>query len=95
MKGDRLGVSKQIKPAKIIDLGPRSLQKLGAMNNDRKALSPANSDVETIGVKQEFGTAWSFGTLGRGHGDYDDRGLLPLKFIHRADLCAFGQELSE
>jgi hypothetical protein len=78
MKGDGLGVSKQIEPAKIVDLGPRSFQKLGTVNNDRKALSPANRYVETIGVKQEFGTAWSFGALGGGHGNYDDRGLLPL-----------------
>src|SRR5260370_42133135 len=37
LKGDCLGLSKQIKPAKIIDLGPGTLQKLGAVNNDRKA----------------------------------------------------------
>jgi hypothetical protein len=49
MKGDGLGVSKQIQAAKIVDLGPRSFQKLGAVNNDRKALSPANSDVEDWG----------------------------------------------
>ena len=51
LKRDSLGVSKQIEPAKIVDLGPRSFQKLGAVNNDRKTLGSANSDVKTIGVK--------------------------------------------
>jgi hypothetical protein len=61
MKGDGLGVSKQIEPAKIVDLGPRSFQKLGAMNNNCQTLGAAHGDVEAIWVKQEFRSTRSLG----------------------------------
>jgi hypothetical protein len=44
-------VSKKIKAAKIVDLGPRAVQKFGAVNDEREALRPAYRDIEAVWVK--------------------------------------------
>ena len=50
-ESNSLGVSKEIKAAKIVDLGPRAIQKLGTVNDEREALRPAHCDVEAVRVK--------------------------------------------
>ena len=51
LQGDSLGVSKKIEAAKVVDLGPRTFQKFGAVNNERKALRAAHRDIEAVSVK--------------------------------------------
>ena len=50
-------MGKKIKAAKIVDLGPRAVQKFGAVNDEREALRPADRDIEAIRVEQEFRAA--------------------------------------
>jgi hypothetical protein len=51
LKGYGLSVSEEIKPAQVINLGPCTLEKIGAMNDEREALRPAHGDIETVGVE--------------------------------------------
>ena len=56
------------------------------MDNDCKTLGPADGNVEAIWIKQKLCTARRLRTLRGRHGNYDNSGLLPLKFIHSAEL---------
>jgi hypothetical protein len=47
-----LGMGEKIETAEVANLGPGS--------DDRKALSPTDRNIETIGVEQEFGAARGF-----------------------------------
>jgi hypothetical protein len=60
------------------------------MHDDGEALCPADGNVEAITIEQKVCPARRVFAPRRCHGNDDDRCLLSLKFVNRADLVPCG-----